>query len=79
MQKFAAVKNYSNKFNYLNKFSRSALVKRSIDLLHYVTKSAALLGFTCYLINKSPFPEQKLAEYAFKETNVYSPLKESLK
>ena len=39
------VKSDSSKFNYLNYLSTGGLVIPSIDLLHYVSKSFALLDF----------------------------------
>ena len=61
------VKYDSSKFNYLNKLSRGELVIPSIDLLHSVSKSFAVLDCISGRIKKSSLPERKLAEYVLSE------------
>ena len=66
------VKSDSSKFNYLDKLSRGGLVIPSLDLLHYVSKSFAIM-YECMsdIIKKSSLPEWKLAGCVFSERNDY--------
>ena len=65
------VKPDSVKSNYLDKLSRGGLVIPSIDLLHYISKSFAILDCISDIIKKSSLPERKLAEYVLSERNDY--------
>ena len=47
------VKSDSSKLKYLNKLSRGVLLIPSIDLLHYVSKSFAIIDCVSDLIKKS--------------------------
>ena len=67
-------KSESSKFSYLNKLSRGGLVIRSIDLLHYVSKSFAILDCINDIIKKSSLPERKPTEYVLSERNDYPSL-----
>ena len=61
------VKSDSSKFIYLNKLSGGGLVIPFIDLLHYVSKSFAILDCISDIIKKSSLPERKVAEYVLSE------------
>ena len=50
------VKSDSSKFIYLNKLSGGGLVIPFIDLLHYVSKSFAILDCISDIIKKSSLP-----------------------
>ena len=65
------VKSDSSKFNFLNKLSRGRLVIPSIDLLHYIAKSFAILDCISDIIKKLSLAERKSAEYVLSERNDY--------
>ena len=46
----------------------------SIDLLHYVSKSFAILDYISDIIKESSLPERKLAEYVLSKRNDYPSL-----